>query len=364
MDLDCLVLPVAPDAMAQVRFTANRNPPAAIQLKDSINWIRELIKGGKRVKTVDLNGPGEPMKSPDILIKTLDMLGQTFPEMEVRITSLGLGAAEIATTLVAKGVKHINIKVDAIDPGIANKIYGWIRPAKKTVPLAQAIDILIEGQQDAVAALSAAGIFVNIETRVYPDINDRHIESIAQKMAELGADSITLVPYITEQADEEPLSCNPKILAAAQESAASHLKVIKYNKYEPPPPTGANFDGSTTLPRPTKSRPNVAVASSNGMDIDLHLGHAWRLLIYGPRSDGLPSLLDTRLVPEFSPDNSRWQHLAQECLDDCFAILVANAGDNPQNVLSELGIKVLITEDNIEGTIDILYENKKQRCKK
>jgi nitrogen fixation protein NifB len=120
------------------------------------------------------------------------------------------------------------------------------------------------------------------------------------------------------------------------------------------------------LPKPTKERPNVAVVSSNGIEVDLHLGQADKLLIYGPRtSDGLPSLLTVRNAPEAGTGSSRWETLARECLIDCFALLAAKAGENPQKVLAELGIKILLTEDNIEGLVDVLYGGgKKHQCKK
>ena len=109
-----------------------------------------------------------------------------------------------------------------------------------------------------------------------------------------------------------------------------------------------------TIPKPSRERPNVAVVSSNGMDIDLHLGEAVRALIYGPREDGLPCLLGSRLLPEAGGGSSRWETLA-DTLEDCFALLTASAGESPRKVLGRRGITVLITDDNVEGTVDVLY---------
>jgi nitrogen fixation protein NifB len=75
--------------------------------------------------------------------------------------------------------------------------------------------------------------------------------------------------------------------------------------------------------------------------------------------------LASRNTPAAGSGTSRWQALADECLFDCFALLAANAGENPQKVLAEQGIKVLLTEENIEGTVDVLYGGgKKKKCKK
>jgi len=100
------------------------------------------------------------------------------------------------------------------------------------------------------------------------------------------------------------------------------------------------------------------------MDIDLHLGQASRLLIYGPRADGLVCLLETRPAPSPGTGGSRWQELAL-ILSDCFALLTAAAGDVPRETLNRKGINVLITDGEIEGTVDVLYgggkKNKKGR---
>ena len=113
------------------------------------------------------------------------------------------------------------------------------------------------------------------------------------------------------------------------------------------------------MPKPTRDRPNIAVVSANGMDVNLHLGQAWQVLIYGTRDDdGLACLLETREAPA-DGETDRWQKLA-DTLEDCFAILATHAGDMPRNVLAERGIKVVLTADNIEGLVDVLLGNNKK----
>ena len=105
------------------------------------------------------------------------------------------------------------------------------------------------------------------------------------------------------------------------------------------------------------------MVSATGMDVDLHLGQARKLLIYGPREDGLACLLETRQAPDPGSGVSRWEHLA-DVLHDCFALLAVSAGQRPGEVLGNRGIRVILTEENIEGTVDLLYGGgKKHKCK-
>ena len=45
-------------------------------------------------------------------------------------------------------------------------------------------------------------------------------------------------------------------------------------------------------------------------------------------------------------------------------LLAASAGQRPREVLGSRGVRVILTEDNIEGTVDVLYGGgKKMKCK-
>ncbi len=99
----------------------------------------------------------------------------------------------------------------------------------------------------------------------------------------------------------------------------------------------------------------MAVASSGGLEVDLHLGQAIRFLIFGPRpSDGLASLLGVREAPEPGGGEARWTALA-ETLKDCFAVLASSAGAQPRHILAASGITVLTTEADVQGAVDALF---------
>ncbi len=369
-----LVLPSAPLVNNKIRFTDSEKPGSAITPAEAVSWIGNLIKAGKEISSVEIIGPGDAMASPLILFYTLDLLRKNYPEIKIGLTSLGLGGADLAADLAKYAIDRITITVDAVDPEIVKKIYAWVRPGKKTLPLAASAPLLVAAQQESVAALAQAGLRVRIQTTVYPGINDLHIEEIAGKMAGAGASSIVILPFIMADSGEETneevsKSCDSAALAAARQRAAGFLELDKSNT-DPFARSLTNLTATTNdlipgakLPQPTKERPNVAVASSNGMDVDLHLGQARQMLIYGPRDDGLACLLEARQIPEARIGTSRWQALADNCLYDCFALLAANAGEAPKTTLAKLDIKVIISEENIEGTVDVLYGGgKKKRC--
>ena len=364
--IESLILPAAPQANNKKRFGETDKPDPALLPDEAIAWIGDLTKGGKEINGINISGPGDALASPDTLLFLLDLLKEKYPNCPVKLTTIGLNVAPLAADLASKTITQVNLQVEAISLDTLKKIYAWIRPDKRTVPLPEVIAFLLQEQERAIAALNDAGIPVNIQTTIYPGINDEHISAIAEKAASWGASSITLLPFEPVSEEETLEACDADLLESAKKAAAAHLEVIDDKDVYLPPPSGGDFQNATTLlPKPSKERPNVAVVSASGMDVDLHLGQADRMLIYGPREDGLACLLESRTAPETGSGDSRWQVLAEECLFDCFALLASNAGQNPQKVLEDMGIKVLLTEENIEGTVEVLYGGgKKKKCKK
>jgi nitrogen fixation protein NifB len=234
------------------------------------------------------------------------------------------------------------------------------------MPLSEAALTLISEQTTAIPACCAAGLTVVVQTTVYNRINEGEVEEIARLAAGLGAEAMTLLPGKGWLGEDEQLPMPaPEVMARLRESAARHLPVIEAPQGDSLTKISRQECGGTSvLPTATSSRPNVAVLSSNGMDIDLHLGQAIKALIYGPREDGLACLLEARDLPEPGGGASRWQQVA-EILADCFVLLAENAGQAPRQILNDAGLPIVLIADNVEGTVDVLFGGgKKGKCKK
>lgn len=351
-----LILPVAPQAAARLRFCGEDKLPQAVPLRGALTWIADLLAQGNDIAGLDIHGPGDPLATPAMTTEILAMLREQYPQLPLGVTTLGLGLAEHAGMLAEQGVARVTLLVDAVTPQTIKKMYTWIRPGKRNTPLAEAAEILIEAQAKGIAACKAAGIAVSVQTTVYAGINDQEVEEIARQVSALGAESMSLLPGKGWLNKEEKLPLpSQETMAALAKNVAQHITVVC------PPEQALRGEsipsieeGALAVPKPTTARPNVAVLSANGMDIDLHLGQAIKALIYGPREDGLACLLGARDLPEPGSGDDRWLQVA-EILNDCFVLLAANAGQKPRDILGRHGLTVLLLEDNVEGTVDVLY---------
>ena len=352
-----LPLPVAPCANTRIRFAAvtDRNM-IAITPDEAVALVDRLMHEGGIVEGADIAGPGEPLATPHATIECLSRLQREYPALDLGMVTNGLGGARLLDGLKESGLRRITLCVNAVTTVTAEKIYAWIRPGSRTVPLAQAAVTLLNEQATTAAICSKVGLAVRIATTVYPGFNDGEVEEIALKMAGMGAENMTLLPYLPLPGD---MGClvkpNAELMARAAKLAARHLQVVEDRPGSAP--TGGRCGGNMaelSRPKPGPGRPNVAVTSESGMAVDQHLGQATRLLIYGPREDGLVCLLEARSAPAPGGGGERWQAMAH-IASDCFALLTAAAGDAPRATLNNHGVKVLITDGDIEGTVDGLY---------
>lgn len=360
-----LILPVAPQALARVRFAPEEPLPPALTPREALALLDGHVAAGATIDTVEIAGPGDPLATMERTMDTLTLVREKYPRLVLTVTTLGINGEQGIKALAAHGVSRLTLLVEGVTAEVLQRVYAWIRPGKRTLPLAQAAQTLLSEQAATLAACKQAGIAVTIRTTVHADANDEHTEAIAKETAAMGATEMVLLPGLPVSTGDKTIPAPPvELMRILRGLAGRHLPIAEASAATGPETTDMAAMHQAVAPRPSQERPNVAVVSMSGMAVDLHLGQASQVLIYGPREDGLISLLHTRPMPATGGGTSRWQQLAAS-LTDCFCLLAASAGDNPRAVLQDHGISVRITTDEIEGTVDRLYGGgKKAKCKK
>lgn len=356
-----LRLPIAPRANSKSRFSAMEISSATTMMPEqAFRCLQEHVEQGTLVERVELTGPGDPLVTMDSTLETAKLIKSHYPEIALSIKTLGINGEKYADQLGSVGINHIELTIDALDTDIMKKLYAWVRPGFKTLPLPDAVQVLKTEQEKAIRAFKDADMMVTALTTLYPGNNIDHIEKMALLLAKMGVDEMILIPHISPENAEIVLDpVDPKVIQEVSKGVAKYLTVeVQYGDLN-----AIKADSKvSSLPKPTPERPNVAVVSSNGMEVDLHLGHAIQVMVYGPREDGLICLLEVRPAPEPGGGSERWQELASS-LEDCFVLLAASAGDKPRKTLSKNGLQVYITNENIDGTVEVLYGLDKKKRK-
>jgi nitrogen fixation protein NifB len=371
-------LPVAPRCNMQCKFCnrrfdcVNESRPgvtsAVLSPAQAMVYLEEVLRKKPDIKVVGIAGPGDPFANAKETLETFESVRQRYPEMMLCVATNGLNLLPYVDDLARFKVSHVTVTVNTVDPEIGEQIYSWMRIDKKVVPAAKGSALLLERQLAAIAALKKHGILVKVNSILLPGINDGHIVEVACKAGELGVDLFNCMPYHPNagSAFEHLAEPSVKLVATIRKKAAVYVRQMSHCTRcradaagliteAPSPELMATLQNCQHLEVFTESRsqvsqrPNVAVASMEGVLVNQHLGEAFQLLIYGQK-EGRIGFLEARPTPEAGGGQKRWQELA-DSLSDCRTLLVSGVGANPRQVLAESGVEVVACEGLIDEAV-------------
>ncbi|MCC7145952.1 MAG: radical SAM protein [Phycisphaeraceae bacterium] len=388
-------LPVAPACNVQCNFCnrkydcANESRPGVTSVvlspEQALEYLNQIAAGNPRLSVVGIAGPGDPMANPDQTMSTLRLVRTQYPDMLLCLATNGLNLSPFVPELAELKISHVTLTVNAVDPLVSEKIYAWIRDGRRPLRGLDAALLLFDRQVEAIKALKAHGIAVKINTILIPGVNDHHVADVAEFTATLGADIFNLIPLLPVQ--DTPfahLTPPPSAqVADLRRQAGAFLPQMSHCARcradaagllaeSTPPATLTLLRQIAQGPlKPREVRPYVAVASQEGVLVNQHLGEASEWWIFGPAADANTppdaasapatfALIDRRPAPSPGGGANRWLELGRT-LKDCRALLCSGAGENPRTVLSQMGVRVIMTETLIEEALTNLYQGQEIR---
>lgn len=335
-------------------------------------YMDKVLEKEPRISVAGIAGPGDPFANPEETMGTMRMLHKEHPETILCLSSNGMNIGPYIDELAELNISHVTITVCAVDPKVGEKIYAWVQDGNVVYRGLQGATILMERQLDAIRRLKEKGLTVKVNSIVVPGVNDHHIEDIAKKVKELGADlfnAIALFPNVNtpfgsieqpskEDMEELRVKCEQHLpqMRHCTRCRADAVGLLDQDRTE-------EFRGClsscATLPKveSAKVRPYVAVASQEGVLVNQHLGEAKKFLIFEEKG-GKYLQIGEREAPEIGGGIKRWHKLAK-MLNDCRAILVSNIGQTPYEILEKSGIQPVEAAGFIEDGVKAVYEGKK-----
>ena len=367
-------LPVAPRCNIQCKFCnrqfdcVNESRPGVsstiLSPGQAMTYLDEMLERNPNIAVAGIAGPGDPFANPDETLETLFRIREKYPEMLLCIASNGLNVARYADDMARIGVTHVTVTVNAVDPEIGKRIYAWIRYGPKVLRAEEGSAILLENQLAAIRLLKAKGIAVKINAIVLPGINDRHIEDVAREMAALNVDIFNCMPYYPCKGlgFEDLKEPSPATIAQIRKSAGKHVPQMHHCTRCRSDAVGLLGKELTAedigiLKRCSAATPGtnpektvrIAVASREGMLVNLHLGEAENLMIY-EFADGATTYIDKRKTPEKGSGDTRWERMA-DVVDDCEILLASGIGPIPRKILTRNNKRLFEAEGMINDVI-------------
>ena len=372
-------LPVAPRCNIQCNYCnrkfdcVNESRPGVtskvLTPVQALAYLEEMLEKIPTIEVVGIAGPGDPFANPYETMETLRLVRARFPKMMLCLASNGLHIGPHIEELAALEVTHVTITINAVDSLIGALVYKWVRDGERPLKGEEAAALLIERQLEAVGRLAHAGVLVKVNSIVIPGVNDTHIPEIARTAKSLGATIMNCIPLcpVEDTAFEHLHEPDGLMMARVRLQSGESLPQMSHCARCRADAVGLlgqdqslefaeTLESYTTMQTPIDtSRPHIAVATQEGMLVNLHLGEARKVIIYGhdPETDEY-EILDVRELPPPGTGDDRWKQLAHN-LRDCRALLVSAAGPRPKQIIEGFGLAIIEMEGLIEEGLEALF---------
>jgi nitrogen fixation protein NifB len=372
-------LPVAPKCNIQCNYCnrkydcVNESRPGVSSTvlfpMQAVHYLKALAEKMPNISVIGIAGPGDPFANAEETLMTMKLVRQEFPDKIFCLSTNGLDLEPYIDEIAELGVSHVTLTINSLRPETLAKIYRWVRFNRRVYRGEEGGEVLLEQQLKCIPLLKQKGITVKINTVVCSGINDGETEEIAQKVASLGADTMNCIPMYPAENTEfsllpEPTKERMKLL---KQGIAQYIRPMTHCARCRADAAGLlghdNTEAmsmigqfSTMVVNRGEGRTRVAVASNEGILVNLHLGEARRVYVFEKTRNGY-HFVEIRNTPAEGRGMERWKDMAEKTLVDCQAVLVAGIGENPMKVLQQNGIRVIQMSGLIDAGLDAVYLN-------
>lgn len=329
------------------------------------------------LSVVGIAGPGDALADFEKTSKTLRLIRSVDEDITFCLSTNGLMLPQHVDDIIALGVSHVTVTVNAVDVGIAAKIYKNTRYMGETYTGETAAAILLANQMSGIRMLADKGVIVKVNIVMLKGINDAHIQTVVEKVKSLGAaltNIMQLIPVKGSAFENMPLISRREIMRM-REQCGQTLKQMMHCRQCRADAVGtldndesAEFgdckgcDAKMPSKKSIEAEPLLfAVTSHGGVLVDQHFGHASDFYIYA-YSAGHVQFKERRSAGKYCDGsfecdgNSATKQAkfeqAVEAVKDCACIVTMRIGDVPRAKLAEKGIEVYTGFGRIEDAVE------------
>jgi nitrogen fixation protein NifB len=346
-----------------------------------------------QLSVVGIAGPGDALADHRRTFATCDLISAKLPDVKLCLSTNGLALPDHVEAIRARGIHHVTITINAIEPVIAERIYAWIFFDRKRRSGREAARILIERQWQGLQLAVAAGLLVKVNSVMIPGINDEHLKEVSAEVRRRGAFLHNIMPLISDPAHGTHFGLigqrgpTPSELKALQDGLTDGVNLMKhcrqcradaigmlgedrcrdftldriasapaepndngrhayydYVERERAHQRGAKESAAQALrSAPADARMLVAVCSKGSGRINRHFGHASEFQVFEVDRDGV-RLVGHRRAGRYCQGGFGEEDVLAatiDALEGVAAVLCAQIGRCPREELERAGIKAV-----------------------
>ncbi|WP_340011176.1 nitrogenase cofactor biosynthesis protein NifB [Paenibacillus sp. FSL H7-0690] len=406
-------IPVAPACNIQCNYCnrkfdcVNESRPGVVSEVLTPEQAERKVKGVAaqlmQLSVVGIAGPGDPLANPERTFDTFERVKRQVPDVTLCLSTNGLTLYRHVDAILALGIRHVTITINAIDPNVGREIYPWVVDEGIRYEGQEAAELLISRQLQGLELLAQQGVLVKVNSVMIPGVNDHHLPEVSRTVKALGATLHNVTPLIiapgSQYERDGRKAPRPKELHNLQEVLGREgMKVMRHCRQCRADAIGLlgqdrnqdfileKMDANPVINEQARAlfqreldakicqrvkakelRQNsiqqgqhttkVAVATRGGDKVNQHFGHATEFMVY--ETDGISvKLLGIRKIQAYchgkadcnGDKNATLQEIIS-ILQDCQILLCSGIGDVPRASLNKAGVLPLVRKGEIQDAI-------------
>ena len=375
-------LPVAPRCNIQCNYCnrkfdcCNESRPGVtsevLDPKQALAKVRAVKDAIPQLSVIGIAGPGDPLANENTF-ESLELIGREMPGLTLCVSTNGLVLPDCAQRLYDLNVRFVTVTMNCIDPEIGAKIYDAVIFEGKKYSGVEGATILRDRQLDGIRKCVDLGMLVKINIVMVPGINDSHIPELVKHVNGMGIYMVNILPLIpvegTKFADlraPTPLErrdmmdrcgLDGRIMRHCRQCRADAIGLLGQDRsaeFTNIKGCGLKDCGINVTFETEHDESKVAVATSDGKNVNCGFGNASEFRIYA--TDGntirfLKTVAIDRSGPVAGKDHREHIESIIRQLEDCGTVIAEEIGPMPSKILSDLGVRVVITQGDVNEAV-------------
>ena len=375
-------LPVAPRCNIQCNYCnrkfdcSNESRPGVtsvvLEPQQALQKVKAVKEAIPQLSVIGIAGPGDPLAN-EATFESLELIGKEMPGLTLCVSTNGLALPDCAQRLYDLGVRFVTVTMNCTDPEIGAKIYDAVVFDGKKYSGVEGAEILRDRQIEGIKKCVALGMLVKINIVMIPDINDSHIPDLVAYVRSLGIYMVNILPLIPVEGTKfsdlrapTPLErrdmmdrcgLDGRMMRHCRQCRADAIGLLGQDRSA----EFANIEGCGLKDRRINvtfetehDESKVAVATSDGKNVNSGFGNASEFRIYA--TDGntvrfLKTVAVDRSGSVAGKDHRDHIESIIRQLEDCGTVIVEEIGPMPSRILSELGVRVVITQGDVNEAV-------------
>ena len=167
---------------------------------EAIVKVREVMASpvvGPIIKVIGIAGPGDPLANEETF-ETFELVKREFPHLMLCMSTNGLLLPESIDRLYGLELHSLTVTINAIDPEIGAQIYRHVIYHGRHYSGVEGARILIANQFEGLRRAGELGLTIKVNSVLVPGVNDDQMPLIAERVKELGAFVMNIMPLIPQ----------------------------------------------------------------------------------------------------------------------------------------------------------------------